>query len=114
MILLPVDEAYAFDYYAILCAKSSKRLPVGNIKNMVWKAMKDSCPRFEEILESPEFAALLAANEHTFDMVEKAIKDECKASEVDAANCLRMKAKAALQAKFFGGNLTEFKTARCS
>lgn len=112
MVLLPVDEAYAFDYLAILHVKALHGMKVQDSINVVSGALRNACPQFEKIANSAEFNDLYHANLRTFDMVQRATTDACKASEVDRANCLRTAAKQALQAKFFGGNISECKTKR--
>jgi hypothetical protein len=60
--------------------------------------MKD----FLLICNSQEYFDLLDANTKVFILVGKAEKDECKASEVVAANLERFNAKKVLQEKYFG------------
>lgn len=105
MITLLVDESYAFDFLSILMVKYKKS---GN--ESVEKST-DECEKhiagqlgeklYDSIVSSDEFKALLEANEKTFDWVDLAKTDSCKASDVDKANYDRCKARNALQEKFF-------------
>lgn len=116
MINLPVSEAYAFDYLSILMVKAFVPLPSAADEfakcrdelanqlgwDMVWT-----------VLRSWEYSALHKANADVWNMVAKAAKDECKASEVDAANQRRFKAKKDLQERFWPTEaLSEVKAAR--
>lgn len=105
MITIKVDEAYAFDFLAILEVKYS----VSNNADILFQSEK--CyehilgqlgkKKMEEVYFSDEYKALVEANRKTFEWVDKAKKDDCKASDVDRANYERCKARNALQDKFF-------------
>lgn len=112
MILLPVDEAYALDYLSILLTKRSKGLNVNSeIASLGGDMRKQLGVLFETILTSQEFFALQKANTEVFDAIEKAHRDEIKASEVQAINYRRYLAKKALQARFWPeSQLAEQKT----
>ena len=110
------DEASAFDYLAILEVKVDKfQMKAGwnsyrecfeNIRNELDYNL------FTKILDSSEYKALYDANILTFDLVEKARhgkEEDVTAKEVDDANFKRYYAKQALQKKFFGQELKEFK-----
>ena len=115
MINLPVDEAAAFDAMAILMVKQQRRLSVIHEMVALEKSIRAQIgPKFtDEVILSCEFADLVKANRKTFDMVAMASKDECRASEVDAANQSRYAAKRALQERFWPSNpLTEVKAQR--
>lgn len=116
MINLPVSEAYAFDYLSILRVKSFVPLPGAHeeyskcrdelAKQLGWDTV---CA----VIRSWEYSALETANMGVWNMVAKAAKDECKASEVDAANQRRFKAKKDLQERFWPTEaLSEVKAAR--
>lgn len=111
---LPVDPGFAFDYLAILQVKSSKGLVVSKELILVGGELKRQCPgNFEAILDSPEYYELLEANRVTFELVDLAKIDQCKASEVDQSNYRRYLAKVALQERFWPANpVLERKTER--
>jgi len=115
MISIIVSEAYAFDYLSILYVKDENF--VGDfihrqqIINCIqsWVGAHGYC----KIMESPEFKVLMESNRAVWRLVGKASKDECKASEVDAANQLRYAAKKALQERFWPSKpLAEMKSLR--
>lgn len=105
MVSILVDEAYAFDYLAILLIKYdfSKNESIltkteectEHIQSQIGKKKMD------EILSSEEFKKVIDANKKTFDWVDKAKTDSCKASDVDRSNYIRCQARNALQEKFF-------------
>ena len=115
MVSLLVDEAYAFDFLCILQVKSDKT-NLESAKQTFLDYMKVFTMQFgrdmmNEIIGSEEYARLYATNLHTFDLVDMAKTDSCKASDVDRANYERCKARKALQDKFFPGRqITETKT----
>ena len=115
MISLPVDEAYAFDFLAILEVKflqsknPSMKNKVNEYAGYIEKQIGE--PKFYEITASQEWKNLVEANTKTFEWVDKAKTDSCKASDVDRSNYERCKARKALQEKFFPGRpITETKT----
>lgn len=104
MINLPVSEAYAFDYLAILLVKMMVPLPTAaeeaakcrdSIMDQIGGELMWS------VMGSPEFERLVSSNRSVWNFVGKAAKDECKASEVDQANQRRYEAKKALQSRFW-------------
>ena len=113
MVSILVDEAYAFDYLAILLIKYDFS------KNKLILTKAEECTehiqsqigkkKMEEILSSDEFKKLLDANKETFAWVDKAKTDSCKASDVDKSNYERCKARNALQEKFFSNKISEVK-----
>jgi len=111
MITLLVDEAYAFDYLAILLLKVSKgfmkhediQVCLEFIRAQVGKEI------FDNIMLSSQFDKLYNANEVTFNAVDAAKEDKMLASEVDKTNYHRMLAKKELQKHFFGNNIQEVK-----
>lgn len=116
MINLPVSEAYAFDYLSILMVKTFVPLPgaadeFGRCRDELAKQLGREM--VWTVLRSWEYSELQKANRDVWNMVAKAAKDECKASEVDTANQRRFKAKKALQERFWPAEaLTEQKSAR--
>lgn len=115
MILLPVDEAYAYDYLAILYVKQEHGLPVGG---ELWELRRHLMAQEENghvpvllVESSPEFERMLEANRTVYDLVEEACQDKCKASKVQKANRERYLAKVALQRRFWPDTpLSESKT----
>lgn len=105
MITLLVDEAYAFDYLAILIVKKSSIQ--GTISNHISTQLPNL---FNTIIRSKEFNDLVTANQVVFDCVELARYGNITAKELDNANMLRHHAKINLQKTFFKNNLTENKT----
>lgn len=113
MINLPVSEAYAFDYAAILEVKNDAGLNVHTDLHLVVDALHAQLGSCSMVLLSDEYQALYKANREVFDLVELASKDKCLASEVDAANQRRYFAKRALQERFWPSKpLTEVKSDR--
>ncbi len=114
MLNILVDEAYAFDFLSILDVKLSKHYAEQTkryrecVNNMLKKQLGDRL--VDQILNSNEYAACIAANNNMFELVDKAKKDIVTAREVDYGNYERCKAKNALQIKFFGSTGTEVKT----
>jgi hypothetical protein len=105
MIIILVDEGYAYDYLAILAVKSKK------LKTDKALEARNQCDEFirnqigEEkhldILKSKNFIDLFNVNSETFDAVEKARYGEISAKEVDDLNMKRYNCKVALQNEFF-------------
>ena len=56
--------------------------------------------KWDEIYSSKEYADLVEANRKTFNWVDKAKTDSCKAYDVDRSNYERCKARNVLQMKF--------------
>lgn len=105
MISLLVDEAYAFDYLAILIVKKSP------LQTTISNHISNQLPsKFNEIILSQEFANMVEINRKLYDYVELARYGEISAKELDTANMQRHYAKISLQNKFFNTNLTESKT----
>ena len=115
MIQIYVDEAVAFDMLAILHLKAQVS---GD-----WTAYNSFLKPIEEqidthtylkVLSSSEYLNLIQANRHVFELIDQVVKDEyiISALIVHDANMKRFYAKQALQAKFFGNNLTEKKTVK--
>ena len=106
MINLLVDEAYAFDYLAILKVKKSKLYET--ILNELNYELDVGL--IEDILKSKEFSDMVDANQKVFNCVELARYGNITAKELDNANMGRHHAKVALQKKYFETELTETKT----
>ena len=111
MITLKVDEAYAFDYLAILeVKKNNDELQAGAwldcIKNL---SSQFDNEKWQELLNSVEYKKMVEVNQKTFDAVEKARYGEISAKEVDDCNMKRYNAKKEFQKVFFG-SLIEAKT----
>lgn len=111
MIDICVDEAYAFDYYAIMELKFQKgAIPEFLLKKIEYKITKQlGVELFQTIIESSEYKKLYETNSNTFDAVDKAKTNQVTAQEVDRTNYERMMAKKALQSKFFENVLSEQK-----
>lgn len=113
MISILVDEAYAFDYLAILeikydYSRDDKILEkIVDCKDHLKKQLGDEL--FSLIVKSNEYEDLIAANKRTFEWVDKAKTDSCKASDVDKSNYERCKARNALQERFFANEISEVK-----
>ena len=113
MISILVDEAYAFDYLAILEIKydySKNELildKVNECKNYLSEQLGSEL--FNKIINSLEYMNVIDANRKTFEWVDKAKTDSCKASDVDHSNYERCKARNALQEKFFSTKISEVK-----
>lgn len=103
MILLPVDEGYAYDVLAICKVKCIKEL-ANSEKNylIIYEELKKQVGAIhEDILNSNEYLDLINANLKTFDAVEKARYGTISAKEVDDLNMERFYCKKKLQTKFF-------------
>jgi hypothetical protein len=110
MIMIPVDEADAFDRLSIAELKGEKQVVLRLYSHI---AQQITFPTMELIVASTCYANLVVANQNTFNWVEKAKRNECTAQDVDRANYQRYLAKKALQEKFFPkSSLTETKTER--
>lgn len=109
MLTLIVDEAYAFDYLAILRIKVS---PLA-IDIATHLESQLGAELFNRIMDSAEFRDVYAANLRVFDAVDRArygATNAITANELDSVNMGRHHAKRALQQAFFDNDLTEKKT----
>jgi len=111
MVNILVDEAYAFDYLAILQLKVDKGyLKQEDINPDIQFVKTQVGPTlYHEVVTSSVYKQLCKANVKTFDAVDAAKEDKILASEVDRCNYGRSVAKRLLQEQFFGGNLRETK-----
>lgn len=109
MILIPVDEGYAFDYLSILEVKTkamgSKKSALAFeecssvLKNQIGE------DKFFEVIASTEYSNIVKANTETFNAVESVRRGNgVTAKEVDDCNMNRYHAKTALQKKFFSNS----------
>jgi hypothetical protein len=122
MIMIEVDEAYAFDMLAILQIKASKSDANLNNYTIFLTGIYDELPNniVNAVLASKEYAALVEVNQAVFDLIEKVVSEQeyaipddwTTAIDVHNANMSRYYTKKALQEKFFEENLTELKTVR--
>lgn len=112
MINLSVDEAYAFDYLAILEIKKDLNPSTQNSWLLCTNFLKDQLgDLLETIILSSEYQNLLSINQDVFNAVDSARYGQISAKEVDNKNMQRYYAKKALQEKFFPTKLlTEYKT----
>ena len=103
MVNLLVDEAFAFDYIAILKLKADKGYIDKKSIEKNFNHLKDQIGEnlFDKIINSEEFKKLYDANSVTFDAVDAAKEDKLLASEVDKTNYFRMLAKTELQKTIF-------------
>jgi hypothetical protein len=106
MLSILVDEAYAFDYLAILIVKNSE------VTQLIRSNLQQQLPEnlFNDIMSSDEFKGMIDANQHVFNCVERARYGSISAKELDDANMQRHYAKIKLQQRFFNTTLTEKKT----
>lgn len=117
MIHLPVDEAYAFDYLAILLVKqgliedSSSFKSINKSIEEVFHAISFDVTvvKLITILCSSEFKDMINANKELFLAVDESRKGNISSSKLDMYNQKRHKAKIKLQERFFNSQLTEIK-----
>jgi hypothetical protein len=107
MINLLVDEAYAFDYMAILEVK--KNLYTSEQKETTFKQCKNflqlEVPLFDEIYESKEYEALYNINLLTFNLIDQLREGkDIPAIDIDNANMDRFRCKQSLQNRFFSNS----------
>lgn len=113
MINILVDEAYAFDYLAVLEIKKD----LSQSAHKAWVMCKEYMMKqfdiliWESIILSKEYKNLIDINKEVFIAVDAARYGNISAKEVDTKNMQRYHAKKALQEKFFPSDpLTEYKT----
>jgi hypothetical protein len=112
MINLSVDEAYAFDYLAILEIKRDLNPETQNAWVLCRNLLKDQLGSLlDSIILSVEYQELVSINKDVFEAVDLARYGQISAKEVDNKNMQRYYAKKTLQEKFFPTQkLTEYKT----
>ena len=106
MINLLVDEAYSFDYLAILFIKKNINnncldtwIKCSNhIKSQIGEDM------WNKVVESKEYSDLIEINQQVFDAVERARYGSISAKEVDYKNMQRYYQKIKLQNAFFANS----------
>jgi len=114
MISILVDEAYAFDFLAILQIKSDLDFE-NKIKKFNFMKCYDHLKSqigeklFSAIFHSLEYKECYDANFETFKAVDLAKTDAVPASYVDNCNYKRHLAKQKIQKKFFNEDLSEVK-----
>lgn len=114
MIDITVDEAYAFDFLAILQIKrdldlENKFKKSNFIKCYEHLKLQVGGTLFSSIFYSPEYMECYEANFETFKAVDLAKTDAVPASYVDKCNYRRHIAKQKIQRKFFSEELSEMK-----
>lgn len=111
MILLQVDEAYAFDYLSILDLKRQKFSKNHDAWIKCYKFLQNQfeSEKWLSMIYSKEYKDMIEANLLTFDAVDKAKNNEVSAQHVDFCNYQRYIAKQEFQKKFFDNNLSELK-----
>lgn len=110
MLILQVDEGYAYDYLAILHVKNLKINTTYSNQNYInclnfLKSQIDQ-DKHNLIINSKEYLNLIDANHKTFEAVDMARYGNISAKEVDDLNMLRYKYKVELQNKFFPSSKT--------
>jgi len=111
MINLAVDEAYAFDYLSILEIKKNKKPDSYCVWMQCYNFLQNQFDneKWSLMINSEEYKDILAANELTFDAVDKAKNNEVSAKYVDFCNYQRYIAKQNFQKNFFQTILKEMK-----
>lgn len=110
MILLEVDEAYAFDYLSILALKICSAETSATYKRCHSLLEKQFAPEmWDKLISSKEYGAICEANRSTFAAVDKAKNGLVTAKEVDFCNYQRYLAKQVFQQTFFSSPLSETK-----
>lgn len=111
MILLQVDEAYAFDYLSILEVKKQKSSSAIETwsKCYIHLQTQFDSEKWFFMVNSEEYKNMIEANKLTFDAVDKAKNNEVTAQYVDHCNYQRHAAKQNFQKRFFNSNLSELK-----
>jgi hypothetical protein len=113
MIILQVDEAYAFDYLSILEVKKNLHPSLEKLNSFLNCKMflTDQLNNFNEIYQSKEYQNLYDINKKTFDLVDLVRRNslEVTAKQVDEANMERFYKKQILQKVFFNRGLIEEK-----
>lgn len=115
MITILVDEAYAFDYLAILNVKNIRYPNEKNRRNLqdcidhLTNQINDS--DINSMIDSIEYRNLVDINIKTFDLIDNLRNgEEISAKTIDDANMERYYKKKAFQEKFFpNALLTEAK-----
>jgi len=103
MIRLEVDEGFAFDVFSINTIKYAKNVIDVNRFNRVRDNLiiELGLEKFQEVVDSKEYAELMKANLETFTLVDLAKEDKVLASEVHAGNDRRYISKTKIMKRFF-------------
>lgn len=104
MINLLVDEAYAFDYLAILLIKSELYSSKEKYETYIecFHYLESQIENFNEIIQSQEFKEIYEINKHTFILIDQLREGKyITAKEIDDANMERFNKKVQLHNKFF-------------
>ena len=111
MILLQVDEAYAFDYLSILEVKKQVSGPMIQVWSKCYSHLQFQfdAEKWFLMINSEEYKNMIKANQLTFNAVDKAKNNEITAQNVDYCNYQRHIAKQNFQKKFFASDLSELK-----
>lgn len=112
MIHLLVDEAYAFDYLAILDVKNTlyPSMEKKEAYNECLNHLMAQVNNFNQIVSSQEYQELFDINKITFFLIdEMRCGNEITAKQIDDANIERFNKKKKLQDKFFNSKLREEK-----
>jgi hypothetical protein len=112
MINLLVDEAYAFDYLAIMQVKYNRYPNDKNLKafNRCSNELEKQCDSFEKIISSQQYRNLVEINTYIFDLIDKLRRGiSISAKKIDDANMERYFKKRDLQESFFNKDLEENK-----
>lgn len=112
MINLSIDEAYAFDYLAIIQVKQNRSPSDKNSKALsrCSDELKKQCDIFDKIMASKEYANLIKINTHIFDLIDQLRRGAAiSAKKIDDANMERYFRKCDLQEAFFKESLEENK-----
>lgn len=110
MIEILVDEAYAFDYLAILNVKSLKFPTEKNIRNLqdCFNHISNQVGHddMNRMINSDEYRNLITINTKTFDLIDW-LRDgeQISAKTIDDANMERYYKKKAFQERFFPNSL---------
>jgi len=113
MINLPVDEAYAFDYLAVLEIKKNNSVQDLNNYNNCSDILRSQIGEgtFLKVIESIYYAKLVIANKLVYDYIEQIRNGEkIDGKVVDDANMSRYFLKRELQKEIFNAALSEKKT----
>lgn len=112
MINLLVDEAYAFDYLAILEVKNTSYPSAQKHETFLEckEYLKNQINNFDDIYYSKEYRDLVEINKLTFDLIDDLREGlDITAKSIDDANMDRYYRKKALQENFFSNKLKEEK-----
>lgn len=103
MILLNVDEAYAFDYLSILYIKRNKDNHNYNqwINCLNFLKNQFSEAEWNKIINSTEYNDLIYVNQDLFCAVERAKNNSISAKELDQKNMNRYSCKQKFQSSLF-------------